>query len=151
MAVGFNNGCGVKVDQLPYLENPYVSEIQFLKKIENVEDKVKKTHFSNNRIRAPFYLYLKLNAAENYNHLSIKFYNQLDRKIHQITFEFGEDGKFYEYILFTDKISKLKGGRYRYIIFINNHAIYENRFRVEPSEKERRRILWFFDFFFHFD
>ncbi len=70
-------------------------------------------------------MYLKLKEVENNNKLFIKFYKKNDLKT-ELSFEFGEDGKYYDYIIFTDKVRFLKPGRYRYIVFINDKNIFED-------------------------
>jgi hypothetical protein len=111
---------------LPFLTSPFISEITFLKNIENRDGKIKKEYFKNNRIKSPFYIFIKLNEAENKNTLFVKFYNSENNMIKDLFFEFGKKGKFYEYIIFTDKITELKPEKYRYIIAINKCVIYEN-------------------------
>ncbi len=122
--------CGVKVDQLPFLNDPYISEILFLKNIKNSNDKIKKISFKNNKITSPFFLYLKLKEVENKNKLFVKFYKKNKLKT-ELSFEFGEDGKYYDYIIFTDKVGLLKSGKYRYIVFINNKNIFEDSLIIE--------------------
>lgn len=51
--------------------------------------------------------------------------------VNELFFEFGEEGKFYDYIIFTDKVSELKTGNYRYTVFINECVIYENKLLIK--------------------
>ncbi len=52
----------------------------------------------------------------------------------ELSFQFGEDGKYYEYIIFTDKVSEFQAGKYRYIIFINKTLIYEDKITIEEKK-----------------
>lgn len=53
----------------------------------------------------------------------------------ELSFEFGEDGKYYDYIIFTDKVSELTPGKYRYTVFINDKIIYEDNMKIETLQK----------------
>ncbi len=47
-------------------------------------------------------------------------------------FSFGEEGKYYEYVLFFDRID-VKPGGYRYVIFYNDRVLYGDRFLVSKK------------------
>ena len=67
----------------------------------------------------------------NWFHFKPRFF----KKVKEISFEFGEDAKYYEYIMFIDKVEKLKPGNYRYVIFLNNHLFYEDSITISPYKK----------------
>ena len=159
--------CGVKVKELPSIEFPYVSEIEFLKEVQNVSGKAKKKRFKDNRVISPFYFLLKVKELENDGIMKIAFYEtgeitddqkkrgqarktEVERmrgwedgkkrgqarksmedgkkrgqarknepvKVVSKQFRFGEQGKYYEYIVFFDRVEGLKPGIYRYAVFL---------------------------------
>jgi hypothetical protein len=126
-------GCSVKVAQLPVLSHPYVAEVEFLKEVTNVNGKAKKQQFDNNRITSPFYFFLKVKEIENNGTLAMIFYEdskKSSKKVAEKTFLFGESGKYYEYIMFFDQVEGLTPGKYRYVIFLNQHLLYEGQLQV---------------------
>jgi hypothetical protein len=129
-------GCGVKIEQLPLLSHPYVSEVEFLKEVKNVNGKAKKTPFENDRITSPFCFFLKIKEIENNGTLAVVFYEDADKtskKVAEKTFFFGEPGKYYEYIIFFDQLEGLNPGKYRCVVFLNQHLIYECQLQVTAS------------------
>ena len=131
-------GCGVKVEQLPLMSYPYVSHVEFLKKVKNENGKAKKERFNNDRIVSPFYFFLKIREIENNGTLVMVFYEDSDKsnqKVVDKTFHFGEEGKYYEYIIFFDQVRELSPGSYRYVVFFNQHLIYEGQLKVNASKK----------------
>jgi len=126
--------CGVKVAQLPVVNYPYVSEIEFYKEVRNVDGKAKKKRFPNDRITSSFYFFLKISDIENAGTLRVVFYRsegKEHRKAVEKFFEFGTDGKYYEYIIFFDQVEGMGPGIHRYAVFINDHLLYENTVSVE--------------------
>lgn len=129
-------GCGVKIEQLPLLSHPYVSEVEFLKEVKNVNGKAKKTPFDRNRITSPFSFFLKVKEIENNGALAVVFYEDADKtgkKVAEKTFNFGEPGKYYEYIIFFDQVEGLNPGKYRCVVFLNQHLIYECPLQINDS------------------
>lgn len=155
------------MEQLPVVSYPYISEMEFLKEVKNVEGKAKKKHFKDERITSPFYFYLKMNEIENNGVLKVVFYKTppkevkkdvkevpkaavpngstavppplsvgsttdpvreytANKRMVEKSFEFGESGKYYEYIIFFDVVENLSPGKYRYGVFCNDHLIYED-------------------------
>ena len=139
-------GCGVKMEQLPLINYPYVSEIEFLQEVKNIDGRAKKTTFKHDRITSPFYFLVKIKEVENNGVLTVCFYTtanvkagESDKKVAEKTFHFGEDGKYYEYIIFFDRVDNLEPGRYRYAVFCNQRLIYEGQLVVSPREGEEVR------------
>ncbi len=130
-------GCGVKVEQLPLLSAPYVSEVEFLKEVRNANGKAKKKYFEEGRVTSPFYFFLKVKEIENDGVLRMVFYESPDKSQKQVVekvFQFGKAGKYYEYILFFDRVEGLSFGDYRYAVFLNQRLIYEGQVVVsQPS------------------
>lgn len=50
-------------------------------------------------------------------------------------FRFGEQGKYYEHIIFIDKLSVLLPGQYRYAVFLNEYLTYEGYINVIIKNK----------------
>ncbi len=67
----------------------------------------------------------------NLHHFRYEYYE----KARELNFRFGEDGKYYEYIIFIDKINLLKPGKYRYGIFLNGYLLHQNYLNVYASKK----------------
>lgn len=139
-------GCGVKMEQLPLINYPYVSEVEFLKEVKNINGRAKKTTFKHNRITSPFYFLVKIKEIENNGVLTVCFYTTAnvktvvnDKKVAEKIFHFGEAGKYYEYIIFFDRVDNLDPGRYRYAIFCNQRLIYEGQLVVNPREGEEKK------------
>ena len=129
-------GCGVKMEQLPLLSHPYVSEVEFLKEVKNVNGKAKKTPFDHDRITSPFHFFLKIKEIENNGTLAVVFYEDADKtgkKVAEKTFFFGEPGKYYEYIIFFDQVEGLNPGKYRCVVFLNQHLIYECQLQINKG------------------
>jgi hypothetical protein len=133
-------GCGIKTEQLPLLSSPYVSEVEFLKEVINDNGKAKKKRFDNDRITSPFYFFLKVKEIENNGTLAVVFFESTDntnkeagKKVAEKEFSYGQQGKYYEYIIFFDRVEGLSPGNYRYGIFLNQHLIYEGLVRVAES------------------
>jgi hypothetical protein len=127
-------GCGVKLSQLPVVNYPYVSQMEFYKEVRNVDGKAKKKRFANDRIASPFYFFLKINDIENAGTLRVVFYRLEEnehRKAVEKFFEFGTDGKYYEYIIFFDQVEGIGPGLHRYAIFLNDRLLYESTVNVE--------------------
>ncbi|MCK4761033.1 MAG: hypothetical protein KAW12_02465 [Candidatus Aminicenantes bacterium] len=110
--------------QLPYLETPYVAELSFFKKIENVGGELEKEKFADERIKSPFFFLLEIRELENSGELAVSFYDKEGKRVKRKVFSFGEDGQYYEYILFFDSVAGLTAGKYRYTIFLNDRLIY---------------------------
>jgi hypothetical protein len=142
-------GCNVKVEYLPQISFPYVAEIEFLKEVKNVNGKAKKKKFKDDRIYVPFYFLLKIKEIENNGIIIVRFYETKSDKnnknkttekkkipgqcVTEKSFQFGKPGKYYEYIIFFDRVEDLTPGRYRFAIFYNDILIYEDN--VEISTK----------------
>jgi len=128
------SSCGVKPEQLPFLSHSYISKIEFVKNVENIKGKLKKERFKHGIITSPFYFILKIKEVENKGELFIKFYNINGKKKDEKSFEFGDFGKYYEYVICFDRIDKLTSGRYHYIIFFNNRLIYEDYLNLNEKK-----------------
>jgi len=128
-------GCGVKTAYLPRVEYPYVAEMEFLKEVRNVDGKAKKRHFKEDRIASPFYFLLKIKEIENDGTITVCFYGGEGKgsnvKIVEKTFQFGKPGKYYEYVIFFDRVEVPRPGKYRYAVFYNDHLIYEDKLKIE--------------------
>jgi len=129
------SGCRFKVEQLPEVNYPYISEVEFLKEVRNDNGKARKTPFKNGRITSPFFIFVKIREIEDSGMLAIRFYGSDDKggggeRMEERTFRFGEDGKYYEYIIFFDRIDGLAAGEYRYAVFFRGKLLYEDRVRV---------------------
>jgi hypothetical protein len=118
------------MSQLPYLELPYVAKIEFYKNVENRNGKLEKTGFKDGRITSPFHFLLEIKELENSGELAVIFYDKEGERVSRKAFGFGEDGQYYEYILFFDKVENLSPGKYRYTVFLNNKLIYENHIDI---------------------
>ena len=127
------------MDQLPVINYPYVSEVEFLKEVRNVNGKAKKKRFKQGRITSPFYFLLKIKEVENDGTLAVVFYRQdeaKNKKAAEKVFHFGKAGKYYEYIIFFDRVEGLKEGKHRYAVFFNGRLIYEDSLVVNPLNPE---------------
>lgn len=136
--VAMTVGCGVKTGYLPQVSYPYVAEMDFLKEVKNVNGKARKKRFKNDRITAPFYFLLKVNEIENNGTITVRFYEtgpavDMGRRVMERMFQFGQPGKYYEYVIFFDQVEGIHAGKYRYAVFYNNKLIYENFVEVDAS------------------
>lgn len=121
------------MSQLPYLEYPYVAKIEFYKKVENRDGKLEKTGFKEGRITSPFYFILEVKELENSGELALNFYDKEEKRVSRKAFGFGEDGQYYEYILFFDRVENLTPGKYRYTVFLNDTLIYESHIDINNN------------------
>jgi hypothetical protein len=48
----------------------------------------------------------------------------------ELNFRFGEDGKYYEYVIFIDKVRHMEPGMVRYGIFLNGNLMYQGDLTV---------------------
>jgi len=143
-------GCGVKTEYLPQVSYPYVAEMDFLKEVKNVDGKAKKKRFKDDRVTAPFYFLLKVKEIENSGTIAVRFYETVEtgqvsdaakpegvmgRQVQERVFQFGQPGKYYEYIIFFDRVEGFSPGKYRYGVFYNDKLIYENYLDVNPSKE----------------
>lgn len=141
-------GCGVKAEYLPQVSYPYVAEMDFLKDVKNINGKAKKKQFKDDRVTAPFYFLLKVKEIENSGTITVRFYETVEtgqagdaakpegimgRQVQERVFQFGQPGKYYEYIIFFDRVEGFSPGKYRYGVFYNDKLIYENYLDVNPS------------------
>ena len=55
-----------------------------------------------------------------------------DRKL---DFSFGEADKYFEHIIFIDRVENLKPGKYRYAVFLNDHLLAESKLVIYPWKK----------------
>jgi len=130
-------GCGVKMSQLPVVNYPYISETEFLKEVRNVKGKAKKKKFKYGRITSPFYFLFKIKEVENNGTLTVIFYGKegdKEKKVIEKNFHFGKPGKYYEYIIFFDRVENLKPGKHRYAVFYNQRLIYEDYLVINPVQ-----------------
>ncbi len=116
----------MKTAQLPLINYPYVAEFEFYQHIENVNGKLKKTGFEGGQVISPFYFLLKVKEIENSGKMTVLFYDSEGSNAARRAFAFGEQGQYYEYILFFDRIDGLAPGKYRCAIFLNDSLIYED-------------------------
>ncbi len=138
-------GCGVKVEYLPQISYPYVAEMEFLKEVKNVNGKAKKKKFKDDHIYSPFYFLLKIKEIENNGIITVRFYETKTDKnsktaeknvipgkcVTEKPFQFGKPGKYYEYIIFFDRVEDLAPGKYRFAVFYNNILIYEDYVEIK--------------------
>jgi hypothetical protein len=138
-------GCGVKVEYLPQISYPYVAEMEFLKEVKNVNGKAKKKKFKDDSIYSPFYFLLKIKEIENTGTITVRFYESKSNKntktvkknerfgkwVTEKSFQFGKPGKYYEYVIFFDRVEDLAPGRYRYSVFYNDTLIYEDYIEIK--------------------
>lgn len=129
---------------LPVVSYPYISNVEFLKEVRNVDGKPRKKKFKNNRIISPFYFFIKIKDIENSGELRVVFYEKPDEKGKEAKavekhFQCGEEGKYYEYIIFFDTIEGLSAGVHTYAFFFNDKLIYEGRMTIENSEEEQHQ------------
>ncbi|MCP5102355.1 MAG: hypothetical protein GY950_03200 [bacterium] len=125
----FFTGCGVKTQYLPQVSYPYVAEMNFFKEVKNVNGKAKKKRFKDDRVTSPFYFLLKIKEIENSGTVTVRFYESLKttgRRAAERSFQFGKPGKYYEYVMFFDRVEELSPGRYRYTIFYNGRLLYDD-------------------------
>ncbi|MCU0287927.1 MAG: hypothetical protein MUF15_16240 [Acidobacteria bacterium] len=129
-------GCGVKTGYLPQVSYPYVAEMDFLKEVKNINGKARKKRFKDDRVTVPFYFLLKINDIENNGTITVRFYETYDspgsmgRQVMERLFQFGQSGKYYEYVIFFDQVEGIRAGKYRYAVFYNNKLLYENLVEV---------------------
>lgn len=55
-------------------------------------------------------------------------------QVRTLNFSFGEADKYFEYIIFIDRMENLKPGKYRYAVFLNNLLLAENKFIVHSKK-----------------
>lgn len=133
LLLSFAVGCGVKAEYLPQVDFPYLSEMEFLKEVRNVNGKAKKRRFKGDRVRSPFYFLLKVKEIENSGTITVRFYkgeSSENLTAAERTFRFGQEGKYYEYVIFFDRVEVPEPGKYRYAVFYNTRLIYEEQVEV---------------------
>jgi hypothetical protein len=54
----------------------------------------------------------------------------LGKEVTVKAFEFGKPGKYYEYVIFFDRVEILQPGKYRYGVFFNDTLIYEDKLEI---------------------
>lgn len=134
--------CGVKVEQLPQVNYPYISEIEFYKEVKNVDGKARKKRFKGDRIIPPVHFFLKINEMENEGTVFVRFYDEAKTLAAEREFYYGETGKYYEYIIFFDVVEELKPGKYRYTIFFNEKLIFEEQLEIhEATPKNSKKTI----------
>jgi hypothetical protein len=213
-------GCNLQVKFLPQIRAPYISEVEFLKQVNQNGPEIKKIPFENGVVPVTFYMFIKLENIENQGRLRVRFYrrvkrfpieviaaaNARQRRIlanlfmvlplpvpsawiewtdlarasnvgaeidlisaygrgcfrsalqvmvfplifnldhfcvvryekngRELFFPFGENGKYYEYIVFIDKIRNFEPGDYRFAIFLNDRLMLEDSFEVRSFSKK---------------
>lgn len=116
--------------------------MEFLKEVKNVNGKARKRRFKDDRITSPFYFLLQVKEIENNGVITVRFYDapQKDksgkspgpgRTVMEKRFEFGKPGKYYEYIIFFDRVEGLPPGPYRYTVFYNDRLIYDDKVEIK--------------------
>ncbi len=133
------SACGVKVEQLPQVNYPYVSEMEFYKEVKNVDGKARKKRFKGDRGIPPVHFDRKVKEMENEGTVFVRFYNEEKELAAEREFFYGETGKYYEYIIFFDVVEELKAGKYRYTIFFNEKLIYEDQLEIHQDKSEESK------------
>ena len=64
-------------------------------------------------------------------HISHQYFVQARK----LDFSFGEADKYFEYIIFIDRVENLKPGKYRYAVFLNDHLLAERKLVIYPWKK----------------
>jgi hypothetical protein len=124
-------GCKINLDTFPYISYPYLAKLTFHKHISNQNGNLTFTDFDKETgIQSPFYFLLKIKEIENNGSVRVVFYNKKSRKVDQKEFQFGEKGKYYEYIIFFDKVEFLPPGTYSYAVFLNRSLLYEDKVTI---------------------
>lgn len=85
--------------------------------------------------QVPFYFLLEIKEIENNGIITVGFYETGENKIHsnrvtEKSFKFGESGRYYEYILFFDRVDNIFPGRHCCAIFYNSKLIYEDYIEI---------------------
>lgn len=57
----------------------------------------------------------------------------MGRQVVERTFQFGQPGKYYEYVIFFDRVDGINAGKYQYAVFYNDKLIYESFLNVNTS------------------
>jgi hypothetical protein len=142
-------GCRVKTEYLPQVNFPYVAEMNFFKDIKNVDGKAKTTRFKDGLVHSPFYFLLKVKEIENSGTVTVRIYEgnsqpastkpppHAGKQVEERIFNFGEEGKYYEYIIFFDQIDNLLPGKHRYAVFYNEKLIFEDSFNITENRGEK--------------
>jgi hypothetical protein len=128
--------CRIKPEQLPFLDYPYLFQMEFLKGVENDNGKARKEYFKDGIVRAPFYFLLTVKELEDEGSIWVKFYDGDKKKVAEYSFRYGEPGKYYEYIICFEKVERILPGSYRYTVFFNDGLIYEGSVTVGGEKKE---------------
>lgn len=116
-------GCAIRVEDLPFREYPYISELEFLRDLEVDGNQVKKTRYSEERVTFPLVLFFKLNEVDGPGTLQIRIYDEKGQQVHIRDFQFGESGRYYEYIIFYNRLEKLPGNAFTLALFYNRDLI----------------------------
>ncbi len=124
------SGCGIKTAQLPFLDYPHAAQIGFYQEVENNSGKLEKEKFKDDRVISPFFFVLEVKDIENSGKLTVSFYDKDGNRAARNEFNYGEEGQYYEYILFFDKVETLKPGEYRYVVFLKDKLVYEDHITV---------------------
>jgi hypothetical protein len=89
---------------------------------------------------------LKLSEIEDNGSVKIVFYengeksDKRKKKVVEKEFEYGQAGKYYEYILFFDKVEGLEAGKYRYAIFCKGRLVYESQLEIKTAESKKNEF-----------
>ncbi len=122
------NSCGIKVEELPNLEKPYIEKVYFLKEVKFDNGKISKIFFKD-KIRNPFFILIKLKNTRGKGTLKIKLYKN-DKLTYEKSFFFGKEGKEYETIFLWDRVEERMKGKIFYAIFYNDSLLWEGDFYV---------------------
>ncbi len=122
------NSCGIKVEELPNLEKPYIEKVYFLKEVKFDNGKITKIFFKD-KIRNPFFILIKMKNTRGKGTLKIKLYKN-DKLAYEKTFYFGKAGKEYETIFVWERVEEKMKGKICYAIFYNDSLLWEGDFYV---------------------
>ena len=58
-------------------------------------------------------------------------------QVKRLNFDYGESGKYFEYIIFIDRILNMRAGKYRYAVFLNSRLLAGGRMVVHPRPNKK--------------
>jgi len=127
-------GCRVRVEDLPLLVDPHVCELVALRDISVNGDRLNRRGFTDGRVRAPFYLLVRVCDVEGEGKARIALYDQAGVRRHESTFEFGEKDRFYSHVIFYERHADIPAGTYRVAVLINGRVLDERPLRIYPVD-----------------
>lgn len=82
---------------------------------------------------SPFFLLVKICDVENRGTVRVALYTKAGERVRDVSFSFGAEGKFYQYITCYERFTQVPAGTYRIAVFVNQHLRDERPLKVDDA------------------